>query len=219
MSDPQNTPTPCPSGELELSSFPDLSLQDELQAPATPLHNPQMQTADTPPAAATPRSQRWHVRDAHRLMSTAHSPTQPSAFSQLLTSTPGATIAPRVRHVVLLSLIPQFSPVLIFQFLKITSPPIPPAAPATTPHPWYRAFTNIFRDFPGNPHTAAFVLVCGGWNLSSEPKRPVRPSLAMDGTDCRLGWMPGTDGGCGVRPGGCPGRTVGTAGVLDGAIH
>jgi len=55
--------------------------------------------------------------------------------------------------------------------------------------------------------------------VTSEPKRPVRPSLAMGGTDCGLGWVPGTDGSCGVRPDGCPGRTVGTAGVFDGAIH
>ena len=43
----------------------------------------------------------------------------------------------------------------------------------------------------------------------SEHKRPVRPSLAMDGTDYGLGWTPGADGGCGVRPDGCPWRTVG----------
>ena len=54
---------------------------------------------------------------------------------------------------------------------------------------------------------------------SSEPKRRVRPSLATDGTDCGLWWMPGTDGGCGVRPDACPGRTVGTAGVSGGAIR
>ena len=59
----------------------------------------------------------------------------------------------------------------------------------------------------------------GGSSVSiSEPKRPVRPSLATDGTDCELWWMPGTDGGCGVRPDACPGRTVGTPGVLGGAI-
>ena len=55
--------------------------------------------------------------------------------------------------------------------------------------------------------------------LPSEPKRPVRPSLATDGTDRGLWWMPGTDGGCGVRPDACPGRTVGTAGVLGGATR
>jgi len=54
--------------------------------------------------------------------------------------------------------------------------------------------------------------------LPSEPKRPARPFLAMDWTDCGLGWMPGTDGSCGVRPHGYPGRTAGTAGVLGGAI-
>ena len=43
----------------------------------------------------------------------------------------------------------------------------------------------------------------------SEPKRPVRPSLSADGTDYGLGRMPGTDGGSGVRPDRCPGRTAG----------
>lgn len=56
-------------------------------------------------------------------------------------------------------------------------------------------------------------------DISNEPKGPVRPSLAIDGTDCGLGWMPGTKSGCGVRPDGCLGWTVGTAGVLGGAIH
>lgn len=27
-------------------------------------------------------------------------------------------------------------------------------------------FTNLFRDIPGKPHTTAFVLVYGGWNLT-----------------------------------------------------
>ena len=47
------------------------------------------------------------------------------------------------------------------------------------------------------------------WNVSSVPKRPVRPSLAWDGTDAKFETF-GRDGRpVAVRPDLCPGRTAG----------
>ena len=40
-------------------------------------------------------------------------------------------------------------------------------------------------------------------DISSKLRHPIRPSLAMDETEYGLGWMLGTDRGCGVRPDGC----------------
>jgi len=67
--------------------------------------------------------------------------------------------------------------------------------------------------------SAIMLGVCYTGAGISEPKRPVSPSLAMERTDCGLGWIPWMDGSCGVRPDCCPGQIVGTAGVLGGAIH
>jgi len=52
--------------------------------------------------------------------------------------------------------------------------------------------------------------------ISSEPKRPVRPSSGPDGTDGVPERAPGTDGYLGVRPEDCPGQTGGDCRCLLG---